>query len=192
MQKKIRDRRIARFHRRGISGLSKPLVLSEWKAAADVWNRHISPVSGWTVDMGAGNGGFWNYVEKPQKIALLDIAPRFKMFSAAGFRVIGNAVEPSFRVASVECIVALGLIEYLDNLVETLTIWREITGDNGRILFSNSPKIIPNALRRLFCFVVRPRSDEIVKEALRESGWRVCENIPVCAGWQSLFAARAA
>ncbi len=141
--------------------------------------------------MGAGNGGFWNLVEKPQKLVLLDVASGFDEITAAGIRLIGNANQPPFRVASVECIVALGLIEYLDNLVKTLSIWREITGDSGRILFSNSPKILPNALRMLFCFGVRPRSDETVKEALRESGWRVCENIPVHAGWQSLFAAKA-
>jgi len=142
--------------------------------------------------MGAGNGCFWNFVEKPLKLALLDIASGFEGISAAGIRVIANAVEPPFRVASVECIVALGLIEYLDNLVETLSIWREITGDSGRILFSNSPKILPNALRMLFGFGIHPRDDETILKALRESGWRVCEDIPVRAGWQSLFAARAA
>ena len=141
--------------------------------------------------MGAGHGGFWDFVEKPQKLALLDIASGFEVIDADGIRVIGNADQPPFRVVSVECIVALGLIEYLDNLVETLTIWREITGDNGRILFSNSPKIIPNTLRKLFGFGALPRSDETVKEALKESGWQVCENVPVRAGWQSLFAARA-
>jgi len=166
-------------------------VLSEWNAAAGLWSKHIAPVSGWTIDLGAGNGSYWDLVERPHKLLWLDITSGFTNTSKA-IRITADTQEPPLADGSIECIVALGLTEYLEDIEGVFSTWRKLVSDQGKILFTTSPPLLTNRLRRLISPDVHIREDDEILNALHETGWRLIHPAPVHAGWQSLFAAIAA
>ncbi|MDP8240724.1 MAG: methyltransferase domain-containing protein [Candidatus Hatepunaea meridiana] len=168
----------------------RSILRSEWKAAAQLWNEHFAPFKGWTVDLGAGKGGFWNLVEPPGKLFLLDITRCFSKDNNDLPKVIADACHPPFKENSVDCVVALGLTEYLEDISQFFTVLREVVSENGKILFSSSPPIVPNIIRKTIGLGVYPRSDIEILQTLERTGWKVYSAMPVQAGWQSLFAAR--
>ncbi|NQU05479.1 MAG: methyltransferase domain-containing protein, partial [Calditrichaeota bacterium] len=131
------DRRAILNRIRGLSGFGKEIAQSEWKAAAGLWDNCITPVSGWTVDLGAGNGNFWDLVEIPKKLLWLDISSGFSNTSKA-IRITADTHEPPFADGSIECIVALGLTEYLIDIAAVFSDWRKLVSDQGKILFTSS------------------------------------------------------
>jgi hypothetical protein len=185
------DRRAIRYRKSGLSGPGKAIALSEWKAAGRLWDKSIAPVSGWTVDLGAGNGGFWDLVERPKKLICLDISTGFDKISDTN-RIVADALILPFADCLIECIVALGLTEYLRDIVEVFSIWRKLVSDHGKILFTSSPPLLMNGLRKLVSPDINIRNDGEILEALRATGWKLIHPAPVHAGWQSLFAAKTA
>jgi len=173
----------------GRSGLGKSIARKEWKTAASLWDEYIAPTKGWVVDMGAGNGGFWEFVTPPDMLLLLDISASYGKIDSSGRRVTGDAVHPPLKDGSLDCIVSLGLIEYFKELEPVLLKWRSLVRPGGKILFSNSPPIVPNLARSLVGRDVHPRSDNSIRELLRRTGWDVYPDMPHRGGWQSLFCA---
>ncbi|MCF7809697.1 class I SAM-dependent methyltransferase [bacterium] len=188
--KSIWDRRAKRYRIRGLSGPGKVIALSEWKAAARLWNEYMSSVSGWTIDIGAGNGGFWDLVKRPENLVCLDISTGFVKNPDIN-RVVANAINPPFSDCVIECIVALGLTEYLTDIEEVFSKWRNLVSDGGKILFTGSPPLLMNRLRKLFSPDVNIRNDDEIVKMLQITGWRLLHPKPVHAGWQSLFVAEA-
>lgn len=179
-------RRAKRYRKRGTSGFGSSIARAEWQAAADLWNAEIKQTDGWTVDFGAGNGGFWRYVTPPHKLLLVDIIRLVRADSDHRW-IIADGNLPPIRHESIECIVALGLLEYIQNIEHTLSNWHEIIKPGGKLLVSNSPPIMQNRLRRIFGFGAIPRPDSQVEETLRISGWRNLPSSPKYGGWQTIF-----
>lgn len=179
-----------KYRKRGRSGFGKRIALLEWSAAAMLWKEWITPVSGWTVDFGAGNGGFWELAERPAKLLLVDISSNYRR-AAGENRIVADALYPPLHSDSVNCIVALGLIEYLKEPVEVFSIWRDVITDNGKLLISDSPPLVQNRLRRIVRLGVHPRKDDVIADALEIAGWMIHPSSPMRAGWQSLFVAHA-
>jgi len=184
------DKRAHKYRKRGLSGLGRRIALTEWTAAAGLWNKWIAHVDGWTVDFGAGNGGFWDLVEKPADLLLVDISSGL-FENADEQRIVADALNPPFRTASINCIVALGLLEYFKDPVKAFSQWRNIMVDGGKMILSNSPPLFQNKLRKMARLGVFPRTDEEIIKALRISGWIIYPESQVHAGWQSLFVAQA-
>jgi len=155
-----------------------------------LWHWNLEPTVGWTVDFGAGNGGFWAATGRPKQLVLVDIVDDFTN-ATPGPWVIADARLPPFAPGSVGCIVALGLSEYIDDLEELLARWRGIVRTGSGLLLSNSPPVIPNLLRWVCGLGARPRRDSAVISALERTGWKRLTPSPLHKGWQTIFAARA-
>lgn len=163
--------------------------MAEWKATAHVWQAHIAPVTGWVVDMGAGNGGFWTLVDPPDRLLLTDIVSYPSTLGSAGLKLVSDVIHPPFKLNSIDCIVALGLIEYFPDLDSLFSILRAISCDKGKLMITNSPPILQNRLRRVADSGVFPRKDDQIKASLEKCGWSVDEIDSIKGGWQSIILA---
>ena len=193
--RRIWEKRVKHYTRRGIGGLGASIARKELSLAARLWCEHIGMVDGWAVDIGAGNGYFWTLVEPPNKLLLMDIAVAFQR-SDFGWRIAADAVSLPIRTGEINCIVALGLIEYITDIHQLFSDWRHLIKPapnhpvKGKLLLSNSPPILPNKLRKLFGLHAIPRKDSEISAALSATGWKSLI-VPVRVGWQSLFVAEA-
>lgn len=185
------QRREAWFRQRGYRFIGRSIAIKEWNAAAKIWDEFIQPVDGWTVDFGAGNGGFWNHVTNCHRLVLSDIGTGYKLTGREFARVGADAVAPPFKDESLSCVVALGLIEYIDDIDELFRNWRRLVKDNASLLITNSPPVIQNKLRRSFGFCSIVRSDNEVISTMKRTGWKLIPDSVTRAGWQTILAARA-
>lgn len=176
--------------RRGKVWLGRKIAEAEWRAAASLWSRHGAG-EGVVVDWGAGNGDFWRFARRPERLMLIDIRRQGRWVGIAGCRVIADATRPPLATGSVTGMVALGVAEYLPDLVGTLREWRRVARAGAVLVVSNSPPIAPNRWRERLDRSVRVRPDEVMRSALNAAGWRLRGESLLRAGWQTLFVAEA-
>lgn len=158
----------------------------EWRGAAEIWNDLIQPIEGWVIDFGAGSGQFWNYARLPDQLVFVDlvfyVVPQRQL-------ILNHVLHPAFKSHSIAAITALGLTEYILDLKALLEIWHDLLIPGGKLLFTSSPPIPANLLRRLAFRDVHPRSDRNVSQLLASPNWKPLLDPPVHKGWQSIFAA---
>jgi len=183
------NRRAVRYIRRGKSGIGRSVILAEWSAAAKLWEEYIAPVNGWTIDFGAGNGGFWELINPPCDLVWLDITSNYPPSQKYRGRIVADALNPPIEPETQSCIVALGLLEYIPDIGKLLRIWRSLAVAGGKLLISNSPPIFPNYIRRFIYKDVLPRSDGEIKAALISAKWGILPGSQVRVGWQTLYVA---
>ncbi|MBC8465877.1 hypothetical protein H8D57_02525 [bacterium] len=185
------NKKIKLYKRRGISGLGKSIAEAELKGAALLWRSMFATDAGLTLDIGTGNGQFWERVIPPDDLILMDISD-FKDCHRYSFGcIIADAEVLPIKPSTINRVVSLGLIEYLPKLKPVFSSWREIVQDRGRMLFSNSPPKLQNYLRNLSGIRVFPRTDQEVKEILGVTNWKILNDKPILVGWQSLYAVEA-
>lgn len=182
-------KRAARFSRRGLRGLGRGLAQAEWQAAADLWKVVAGDIKGWVVDLGAGNGGFWDLVQRPSRLISLDLVIIPQVTIPPPMLVQAKAEQLPFTKETITGLTALGLVEYLHNLPMVFQEWRRVVKPNGYLLLTNSPPVLPNMARRIFGFGAKPRPDSVIITDLERSGWKVAQSSPR-RGWQSAFLAR--
>ncbi len=190
--KTLWEERGKRFLDRGVKGIGASVAQTELKAAARLWDERIGSVLGWTADIGAGNGIFWDYVKcQPAKLLLTDISKIYSQSTYRFNRLVADSENMPLRNESFNSIVALGLLEYIMNIEQMLNSWHGLVKPEGLLLLSNSPRTVPNMLRSTFGYGAIPRDDSNVQKILSDTGWEtVCD--PVRAGWQTLMVARKA
>ncbi len=177
-----------RFIKRGKKGLGKGLAQREWQTAARLWREYIEPVDGLIIDFGAGNGEFWNLLKIDKDLVFIDNLNIFE--NRLANRIVANANQPPIKSKKASAIVALGLIEYIDDIDELFKAWRLIAAPAAKLLLSNSPPIFVNLLRKYSDLKAIPRSDEAIWENLEKNGWQVLRESLRRSGWQSLITAR--
>ena len=173
---------------------SNPIAISEWQAAAKLWNRNANNGE-WTADFGAGWGRFWKYAEIKGNILLID---RIKyqntsVINCKNFyiqRIIADARTPPINQNKLTNILALGLSEYITHIEEFLTSLYELSLPNSFLLISNSPPKIFNKCRQFVFPSIILRNNDVFVDLLEKCHWSVMQNCPINAGWQSIFAAR--
>ena len=185
------DKRAGRYIQRGKTGLGVRVAREELICASELWNTHCENVTGWTVDFGSGSGCFWDLVTPPQRLLLTEISKLYTSGFPFRHRIVADANNPPIKDQSVECIVALGLIEYIPELDQFFIEMHRIAGESGFFLLSNSPPIIQNQLRSYIMPDVIPRRDKAVIKSLQNSGWVVPDEYHKRAGWQTLLIAKA-
>jgi len=185
------EKRADIYRKRGRSGGLNFIAERELHAAANLWKTYMADGVGWTVELGAGYGRFWEMVPPPAKLILLDIIPILLKALPERHRVVADAQALPFPSRSLNQICALGLTEYLPDLLNFLINLRRSAQDGARLLFSSSPPTVPNRLRKWSGFRAIPRPDPLVKAVLIAAGWRLLRKEPLRAGWQSLWVVEA-
>jgi hypothetical protein len=185
------ESRTWRYARRGTRSLFEAISQSELKAAADLYHEYVTDGIDLACDFGAGNGHFWRMaIPYPRCVVLFDLAFPEASFSPSLLRVRGDATQPPLRKSSASFILALGLLEYLDDIELVFRYWRELALPSALMLASFSPFTLPNLGRRLIDGQVRLRSEEEVSRALLCADWRIVLESVRQAGWQTLFVAK--
>ncbi|MBM3326930.1 MAG: class I SAM-dependent methyltransferase [Calditrichaeota bacterium] len=185
------ERFAPRYLRRGVNGLDKYIARCEWSAAALLYERYFLPGQGWILDIGAGNGQFWNFVEQnPAKLILLDIAAGALQAATFRLKVIAEAGHLPVRPGAAEGLIAMGISEYIEDLETTLTEWRQSVKPGGRLLLTWSAPTAANYLRRFWNMNLYLRTNDEIHSMLTRAGWARLLIEPVRSGWQYLTAAQ--
>ncbi len=167
------------------------LARRELHSASRLYNEFCTGHDGWTLDIGAGSGGVWLFSLPPNKLIALDFAPLLAPPDKYTFRLTGDASNLPFSEGTFSTILALGLLEYVNDLELTLGDWRKACKPGALMLLTNSPPILPNRIRKWLRLGAIPRADSQIEEILIRQGWRVIENSRRRSGWQSMLVAEA-
>jgi len=180
-----------RYRSRGGKSLWEVVARKELLIASQLYHEFCTDRQGWTLDLGSGSGGIWQFTTPPQKLIALDYAPQIASLKTYPYRLTADACLIPFKNGSISVILALGLLEYIDDLDATFREWRQACRTGGRLLLTNSPPSLPNKLRCWFQLGAIPRPDELIIAALGRQGWKVISKSKKSAGWQSMLVAEA-
>jgi len=161
----------------------------ELRAAASLYLRFFHLPNPVVIDVGAGNGAFWNVAPLPQKLFLVDYNPPAPAPDRRS--LIADAALLPFRSGTVDGVIALGLIEYLPDLESSLREWHRVSKDSGALLASYSHLGIANRVRSILDKSVRLHRDRAIELALLHTHWKILHESRIDAGLQRLFIAQA-
>lgn len=181
----------SRYRSRGGGSLWEAVARKELQTASQLYHEFCTDRHGWTLDLGAGSGGIWQFTPPPQKLIALDFAPQIASLKTYSHRFTADASYIPFKNGSISTIVALGLLEYISDLDTTFREWRQTCQTGGSLLLSNSPPSLPNKLRCWLRMGSLPRPDDLIIAALGRQGWSVILESQKSAGWQSILVAEA-